>query len=139
MRTIPRVLLSLALMFSAGALVMTAGLASGAGPPRDRGLTLSWADEKLAIRGPHLPGGAVEVWYLEAFCRPGSTDRDWQRTVIPHATTLVESAPDGRSPSQQTTLLAQLVRFRALLAEVDFGGGTGAKWLLLRYAPLEKL
>ncbi len=24
-------------------------------------------------------------------------------------------------------------------AEVDFGGGTGAKWLLLRYAPLEKL
>ncbi|MCY7366415.1 MAG: ATP-binding domain-containing protein, partial [Frankiaceae bacterium] len=24
-------------------------------------------------------------------------------------------------------------------AEVDFGGSTGAKWLLLRYAPLEKL
>ena len=24
-------------------------------------------------------------------------------------------------------------------AEVDFGGGTGAKWLLLRYAPIEKL
>ncbi len=24
-------------------------------------------------------------------------------------------------------------------AEVDFGGGTGSKWLLLRYAPLEKL
>jgi DNA helicase-2/ATP-dependent DNA helicase PcrA len=24
-------------------------------------------------------------------------------------------------------------------AEVDFGPGTGAKWLLLRYAPLEKL
>jgi DNA helicase-2/ATP-dependent DNA helicase PcrA len=24
-------------------------------------------------------------------------------------------------------------------AEVDFGAGTGAKWLLLRYAPLEKL
>ncbi len=24
-------------------------------------------------------------------------------------------------------------------AEVDFGGATGAKWLLLRYAPLEKL
>ncbi len=27
----------------------------------------------------------------------------------------------------------------SLQAEVDFGGGTGAKWLLLRYAPLEKL
>ena len=24
-------------------------------------------------------------------------------------------------------------------AEVDFGAGTGAKWLLLRYAPVEKL
>ena len=24
-------------------------------------------------------------------------------------------------------------------AEVDFGGATGAKWLLLRYAPVEKL
>ena len=24
-------------------------------------------------------------------------------------------------------------------AEVDFGSGTGVKWLLLRYAPLEKL
>ena len=24
-------------------------------------------------------------------------------------------------------------------AEVDFGPGTGAKWLLLRYAPVEKL
>jgi DNA helicase-2/ATP-dependent DNA helicase PcrA len=24
-------------------------------------------------------------------------------------------------------------------AEVDFGEGTGTKWLLLRYAPLEKL
>jgi DNA helicase-2/ATP-dependent DNA helicase PcrA len=24
-------------------------------------------------------------------------------------------------------------------AEVDFGAGTGSKWLLLRYAPLEKL
>ena len=27
----------------------------------------------------------------------------------------------------------------AAQAEVDFGGGTGRKWLLLRYAPLEKL
>ena len=27
----------------------------------------------------------------------------------------------------------------SMQAEVDFGAGTGAKWLLLRYAPLEKL
>jgi DNA helicase-2/ATP-dependent DNA helicase PcrA len=27
----------------------------------------------------------------------------------------------------------------SIQAEVDFGTGTGLKWLLLRYAPLEKL
>jgi DNA helicase-2/ATP-dependent DNA helicase PcrA len=26
-----------------------------------------------------------------------------------------------------------------LQAQIDFGGGTGRKWLMLRYAPLQKL
>ena len=30
-----------------------------------------WDKEILTIRGDHLPGGALEVWYIEAFCRPG--------------------------------------------------------------------
>jgi hypothetical protein len=30
----------------------------------------------LTVRGRQLPGGAVKIWYLEAFCRPGSTDHD---------------------------------------------------------------
>ena len=38
-----------------------------------RALSLAWDKEILTIRGAHLPGGAVEVWYIEAFCRPGST------------------------------------------------------------------
>ena len=39
----------------------------------DRALSLAWDKEMLTIRGAHLPGGAVEVWYIEAYCRPGST------------------------------------------------------------------
>jgi hypothetical protein len=61
-----------------------------------RALSLHWDREILTIRGKHLPGGAVAVWYIEAFCRPGSSRRDWQQTVIPHKTELVESGPDGR-------------------------------------------
>src|SRR5262249_58910039 len=59
-------------------------------------LSLSWEREMLTIRGKHLPGGELPVWYIEAFCRPGSTRRDWKQTVIPHRTRLVEAAPDGR-------------------------------------------
>lgn len=62
----------------------------------DAGLTLSWAENMLTIHGDHLPGGEVKVWYLEAYCRPGSTDRDWSRTVIPHTTRLLERSDDGR-------------------------------------------
>jgi len=52
-------------------------------------LTLSWADNYLTIRGPRLPKEGVRVHYLEAYCRPGSTDRDWGETVIKHKTKLV--------------------------------------------------
>jgi hypothetical protein len=71
---------------------------------RDRALSLSWDHELLTIRGDHLPGKALEVWYLEAFCRPGSTTRDWKETVISHTTNLVAASPDGRSIKLQSTL-----------------------------------
>ena len=95
-----------------------------AGPgPADEGLTLSWADNMLTIHGPHLPGGSVKVWYLEAFCRPGSTNRDWNETVIPHSTKLVESSSDGRRLRLRSTLEDGVVvehEIRAGLDEVDF-------------------
>ena len=56
-------------------LLTPAGAGDAAAPKRD--LTLSWEKEILIVRGKHLPGGALEVWYIEAFCRPGSTKRDW--------------------------------------------------------------
>ena len=58
-----------------------------------RALSLSWDHEMLTIRGSHLPGKSLEVWYLEAFCRPGSTRRDWKQTVIPHTTHARRSQP----------------------------------------------
>jgi hypothetical protein len=68
------------------------------------GLTLAWAKNMLTIRGADLPGGEVQVWYLEAFCRPGSTDREWKETVIPHTTRLVAADPDNRRLTLRSTL-----------------------------------
>lgn len=87
------------------------------------GLTVTWADNMLTIRGTDLPGGPLKVWYLEAFCRPGSTDRDWKDTVIPHTTRLVSSSPDGKRLSLQSTLDDGVIVTHEITAgrdEVDF-------------------
>ncbi|ADV61849.1 hypothetical protein Isop_1263 [Isosphaera pallida ATCC 43644] len=51
--------------------------------------------EFLTVRGPRLPEEGLVIWHLEAFCRPGSTNRAWEETVIPHHTELIDQAPDG--------------------------------------------
>lgn len=61
----------------------------------DRRLTLSWEKNYLTIQGD-IPGETVTIMYLEAYCRPGSTDRDWSETVIPHKSELVRRSDDGR-------------------------------------------
>src|SRR4051812_45684379 len=99
------------------------GVPAGAGPADDGDLTLAWAQDMLTIRGRRLPGGMVKVWYLEAFCRPGSTDRDWKQTVIPHTTRPVEASPDGRRLKLRSTLNDGVVvdhEIRAGHDEVDF-------------------
>ena len=60
------------------------------------GLTLSWTNNLLSVSGPDLPGRTLDIWYLEAFCRSGSTKRDWWQTVFPHKTTLVSASRDGK-------------------------------------------
>lgn len=57
-------------------------------------LTLAWADNFLTIEGDDFPGKSLRVMYLEAYCRPGSTDRDWGETVIKHRTELVSASDD---------------------------------------------
>jgi len=56
-------------------------------------LSLDWTNNLLTISGPNVPGQRIEVWYLEAFCRKGATDRDWNKTTLPHKTKLVSAAP----------------------------------------------
>jgi hypothetical protein len=61
-------------------------------PPR---LRLAWSDNILSIEAPlgqpPIPGEKLAVNYLEAYCRPGSTNRDWRETLIKHQTRLVEA------------------------------------------------
>lgn len=59
-------------------------------------MKLAWEKNVLTISGEHVPGKEIKIWYLEAYCRPGSTDRDWGKTVIPHKTELVSASNDGR-------------------------------------------
>jgi len=60
------------------------------------GLTVSWTNNLLTVTSPNLPGGRLDIWYLEAFCRSGSTQRDWRQTVFPHKTSLLSASRDGR-------------------------------------------
>jgi len=56
-------------------------------------LTVSWTNNLLTVAGPTLPGKTLDVWYLEAFCRRGSTRRDWRQTTLPHKTELLAATP----------------------------------------------
>lgn len=67
-------------------------------------ITLHWAQNMLTVSHARIPGQPIVVNYLEAYCRPGSTDRDWHSTVIPHQTRLVFARADGRRIKLQCTL-----------------------------------
>jgi hypothetical protein len=98
-------------------------MASARADEGGRALSLAWQKEILTVRGAHLPGGAVEILYVEAFCRPGSTRREWKQTVIPHETELVESSPDGRRLRLRSRLEDGVVVDHEIAAghdEVDF-------------------
>ena len=60
------------------------------------GLQVHWKDRYLEVRGAAIPGGPIRTHYLEAYCRPGSTDQNWKETVIPHRSELVSASADGK-------------------------------------------
>lgn len=62
----------------------------------NNGLTIHWEKRFLEVRGDFIPGGPIRTHYLEAYCRPGSTDRDWNETVIKHESELVDASDDGK-------------------------------------------
>lgn len=66
-------------------------------------LEISWTNNLLSVSGVHLPGGQLDVWYLEAFCRSGAHAQAWGQTTLPHKTTLL------------TNEASRLLRFRTLV------------------------
>ena len=83
------------------------------------GLTIRWADNLLTIKGPGLPEEGVSINYLEAYCRPGSTDRDWAETVIPHTPRVIEAPEDGKRLRLRDTLADGLVVDHLIEASQD--------------------
>ncbi len=61
--------------------------------PEVSGLAITWADNYLTISGD-FSGREIRIHYLEAYCRPGSTNRDWSETVIGHSTEILKSSVD---------------------------------------------
>ena len=103
--------------FSIAALSL-ASLASAAEP----GLAIAWEKNYLTIRG-QFPGDELKILYLEAYCRPGSTDRNWKETVIPHTAELVQASEDKRLIKMRDKLADGVVVEHTITAgkdEIDF-------------------
>jgi len=79
---------------SAFAIAVLAVLGSAVAQ-ESQGLTIAWEKNFLTIRGD-FPGGELRTLYLEAYCRPGSTDREWRETVIGHTAEKLEASDDGK-------------------------------------------
>lgn len=102
-----------------GATGRTAAAAEGSDAD---GLSIRWEKSYLTIRGK-FPGDELKILYLEAYCRPGSTDRDWHETVIPHTAEQVEASPDGRLIRLRDKLADGVIVEHTLTAgadEIDF-------------------
>lgn len=96
------------------------GTAGAAEPKPD--LRIEWAKNFLTIRGD-FPGQVISVNYLEAYCRPGSTDREWGQTVIGHTTELVSASEDKKLIKLKCTLKDGVIVHHEIQAgsdEVDF-------------------
>ena len=64
--------------------------------PEGPALKLAWKKNYLRIIGEKIPGGEVEILYLEAYCRANSQTTDWSKhTVVGHSTSLVSASEDG--------------------------------------------
>jgi hypothetical protein len=83
-------------------------------------LTLDREQNWLIIRGPNLPGREIRINYLEAYCRPGSTDADWvAHTVIKHTNALVAFSADRKLLQLRDTLTDGVIVHHAITAKAD--------------------
>src|SRR5437016_9750179 len=106
-------------VFAAAALL---GMIGSAVAQDSKPLTISWEKNFLTVRGD-FPGGEIRTLYLEAYCRPGSTDREWRETVIPHSAEKMEASGDGRVIKLRDKLADGVVVDHTITAgndEIDF-------------------
>jgi hypothetical protein len=92
---------------------------AAAGSTEANALEMLWKNNFLTIRGEGLPGGSIEIMYLEAYCRPGSTARDWHETVIGHKMRLVEATSDGKRIELECRLNDGVVVRHRITASAD--------------------
>jgi hypothetical protein len=82
-------------------------------------LTLARTNNWLIIRGRHLPG-PIRINYLEAYCRPGSTDADWvKHTVIPHKNEFISLSTDAKTMRLKDTLADGVTVEHTIIARDD--------------------
>lgn len=106
------------------ALLLAGGLAAGHASDNEANrLSIQWDKNFLRVRSDRIPGGEIEINYLEAYCKPGSTDRDWRETVIPHTAEKRAVSPDGSVIQLRDTLRDGVIVDHTIKAgkdEVDF-------------------
>src|SRR6267142_7180126 len=104
------------------AVAVVVGIACPVNAQEPKSLTISWETNYLTIRGD-FPGGELRTLYLEAYCRPGSTDREWRETVIPHTAEKIEASSEGKLVKLRDKLADGVVVEHTITAgkdEVDF-------------------
>lgn len=87
------------------------------------GLKIEWANNILTISDSDLPGKKMEILYLEAFCKTGSTDRIWDETTIPHKTEMLSSDDNHKHIRLRTIVQPEIEVMHDLRAgkdEVEF-------------------
>ena len=102
--------------------------------PQVTDITIGWKDNILSIYHSQIPGGKIDTWYLEAYCRPGSTDRPWNETTIGHRTELV-SINESRTEIKLKCTLEDGVRVDHLIRATR----TGVSFDLIAKNPTEKV
>jgi hypothetical protein len=100
------------------AIVLAASMPGMVRAAEPAGLSIAWDKNFLTIRG-EFPGEELKILYLEAYCRPGSTDRDWNETVIPHTAEKLEASDDGRVIKLRDKLMDGVVVEHVITASKD--------------------
>ena len=105
---------------AAGSGLATNLLAESRADDKPQPLAISWEKNFLTVRGK-FPGDEIRILYLEAYCRPGSTDRDWGQTVIPHKAEQLATS-DASIQLQDTLADGVVVKhvIKTTADEVDF-------------------